>query len=156
MRASRRAEGGDALPDENRLHEHEPAELASGEVDLADAQLAVGRPAETKGEGGATAGELRDGTAAETGSVAGDARDARAERAAAGVAAAGTREVERRQGSRFGNFLRGSWRELERVQWPDRRQVAQATAVVVGFVLLSGGFLGAADWLSARIVDLIV
>ena len=32
-------------------------------------------------------------------------------------------------------FLRASWAELQRVQWPDRRQVGQATAVVLGFVV---------------------
>nr|WP_281381692.1 preprotein translocase subunit SecE [Conexibacter arvalis] len=52
--------------------------------------------------------------------------------------------------------MRGSWRELQRVQWPDRTQVAQATAVVIGFVAIAGAFLGAADWISSRIVDLIV
>jgi preprotein translocase SecE subunit len=52
-------------------------------------------------------------------------------------------------------FFRGSWRELQRVQWPDRSHVAQATAVVGGFVALAGGFLGLADFLSAQFMDLI-
>src|SRR6267142_7029818 len=30
-------------------------------------------------------------------------------------------------GNRVANFLRASWAELQRVQWPDRRQVGQAT-----------------------------
>ena len=34
--------------------------------------------------------------------------------------------------------------ELRRVQWPDRRQVGQGTAVVLGFVVVAGGYLGAA------------
>src|SRR3954454_25199179 len=31
-------------------------------------------------------------------------------------------------GNRLLNLMRASWAELQRVQWPDRRQVAQATA----------------------------
>ena len=37
-----------------------------------------------------------------------------------------------RGGNRVVGFLRASWAELQRVQWPDRRQVTQATAVVLG------------------------
>jgi preprotein translocase SecE subunit len=58
--------------------------------------------------------------------------------------------------SRFGHFLQASWRELHRVQWPDRRHVAQATGIVVGFVAITGGYLGLADYLSSKFVDLIL
>ena len=58
--------------------------------------------------------------------------------------------------SRFANFLRASWAELQRVQWPDRRQVGQATAVVLGFVVVAGAFLGLADLVAERLVDLIL
>jgi preprotein translocase SecE subunit len=53
-------------------------------------------------------------------------------------------------------FLRASWAELQRVQWPDRRQVGQATAVVLGFVVVAGLYLGLADALAKRIVDFII
>jgi preprotein translocase subunit SecE len=53
-------------------------------------------------------------------------------------------------------FLRASWAELQRVQWPDRRQVTQATAVVLGFVAVAGAYLGAADWLAGKIVNFIL
>jgi preprotein translocase subunit SecE len=59
-------------------------------------------------------------------------------------------------GSRLINFLRGSWRELQRVQWPDRRQVVQATGVVVGFVIVAGLFLGGADWVAQKLVSFIL
>jgi preprotein translocase subunit SecE len=42
------------------------------------------------------------------------------------------------------------------VQWPDRRQVGQATAVVLGFVVVAGAFLGVIDALTQRLVDLIL
>jgi preprotein translocase SecE subunit len=69
---------------------------------------------------------------------------------------AARRERERGGGSRFGNFLRNSWEELKRVQWPDRRQVAQATAVVIGFVIIIGAYLGAADFVFSKLVDAII
>jgi preprotein translocase subunit SecE len=59
-------------------------------------------------------------------------------------------------GGRLINFLRGSWRELQRVQWPDRRQVVQATGVVIGFVIVAGLFLGGADWVSQKLVTFIL
>jgi preprotein translocase subunit SecE len=59
-------------------------------------------------------------------------------------------------GSRLFNFLRACWAELQRVDWPDRRQVGQATAVVLGFVVVAGAFLGLADVVAQKIVDLIL
>jgi preprotein translocase SecE subunit len=53
-------------------------------------------------------------------------------------------------------FLRGSWRELQRVQWPDRQQVFQATGVVLGFVIVAGAFLGVADLVAGKVVHLII
>ena len=58
--------------------------------------------------------------------------------------------------SRFPAFVRASWAELQRVQWPDRRQVGQATAVVLGFVVIAGAYLGLADAVAQRFVDLIL
>jgi preprotein translocase SecE subunit len=57
---------------------------------------------------------------------------------------------------RLMSFLRASWAELQRVQWPDRRQVAQATAVVLGFVIVAGAYLGIADRVASELVDLIL
>jgi preprotein translocase subunit SecE len=53
-------------------------------------------------------------------------------------------------------FLQGSWRELQRVQWPDRRQVAQATGVVLGFVIVAGAFLGLSDLVAQKLVNFIL
>jgi preprotein translocase SecE subunit len=57
---------------------------------------------------------------------------------------------------RFVGFLQASWAELQRVQWPDRRQVAQATGVVLGFVIIAGLYLGVADWVAKEIVNAII
>jgi preprotein translocase subunit SecE len=73
------------------------------------------------------------------------------------VVPAGTPGAPTRRGpARFIGFLRASWAELQRVQWPDRRQVTQATAVVMGFVVVAGFYLGVADWVAKKIVDYII
>ena len=66
------------------------------------------------------------------------------------------RDERKQPGNRVFNFLRGCWAELQRVQWPDRRQVAQATGVVLGFVVVAGLFLGLADEVSQQIVNAIL
>jgi preprotein translocase subunit SecE len=62
----------------------------------------------------------------------------------------------RKQRGRVLTFLRHCADELRRVQWPNRRQVGQATAVVLGFVVLAGGYLGLLDALWKPIVDAIL
>jgi preprotein translocase SecE subunit len=59
-------------------------------------------------------------------------------------------------GNRLINFLQGSWRELQRVQWPDRRQVIQATGVVIGFVIVAGVYLGVADTVASHLMNWIL
>jgi len=90
-----------------------------------------------------------------------DFDDATLEREAVGSAPATRREAApgaptRKGGGRFLGFLRASWAELQRVQWPDRRQVAQATGVVIGFVIVAGLYLGVADWVAKQIVNAII
>ena len=62
----------------------------------------------------------------------------------------------RKQRGKVITFLRHCADELRRVQWPNRRQVGQATAVVLGFVVLAGGYLGLLDALWKPIVDAIL
>jgi len=59
-------------------------------------------------------------------------------------------------GPRVFRFFKASWAELERVRWPDRQQVAQGTAVTLGFVVIAGAYLGLADVLARQIVNLII
>ena len=117
--------------DEGELHrENVPGQLdhASAEVDLAEASIVAG-----------AAGLPADEPPADVGRALKPAR-----------------EDDGGSGGRVGTFLRASWAELQRVQWPDRRQVGQATAVVLGFVILAGGYLGLADFVAQRIVDAII
>jgi preprotein translocase subunit SecE len=53
-------------------------------------------------------------------------------------------------------FLRHCADELRRVQWPNRRQVGQATAVVLGFIVIAGSYLFAADALWKPLIDAIL
>jgi preprotein translocase SecE subunit len=69
--------------------------------------------------------------------------------------AAAGRELPK-EGNRFINFLRACVAELRRVQWPDRKQVAQATAVVLGFVVVAGTYLGLLDAAFSRLVNAIL
>jgi preprotein translocase subunit SecE len=57
---------------------------------------------------------------------------------------------------RLVRFLQGSWRELHRVQWPDRPQVVQATGVVIGFVIVAGAFLAGGDWVAQHLVNFLL
>ena len=134
-------ERDDALPEEDPLRrENVPGELqhASGEVDEAEAAIVAGAHGQTYDD---------------------DAELARESEAAAPAPAAASRAAgsnERAGGNRVLNFLQASWAELQRVQWPNRRQVGQATAVVLGFVVLAGGYLGLADVVAQEIVDFII
>lgn len=73
-----------------------------------------------------------------------------------GALPAPRRESHQPLPTRAVGFLRASWAELQRVQWPDRRQVTQATAVVLGFVAIAGAYLGAADFVAKEIVNAIL
>ena len=75
---------------------------------------------------------------------------------AAGGGAAALPEPHVRPRNRLTTFVLGSWAELQRVQWPDRRQVMQATGVVIGFVIVAGIWLGVADWAAQRVVNFIL
>lgn len=173
-----------------------PLEHATPDSELAEAQLALGRP-ELTGE--QSPGEIEALTEAEEqeeeredyanalpGGIPGlfpgqpqiasapneleqeyefepDARGGRGGRRGGGggvavgeAGSAGVAPVRAFPGSRLINFLQGSWRELQRVQWPDRRQVVQATGVVIGFVIVAGLFLGGADWVAGKIVTYIL
>jgi preprotein translocase subunit SecE len=119
----------------------EPLEHASAEVDLAEAQLAVGRPELAEDEEPLTEEEILEAEEADE-----------VEHPVARTARA-PREVP---GNRIVAFIQGSWRELQRVQWPDRKQVAQATGVVIVFVIIAGLFLGLVDAISQKIVNAIL
>jgi preprotein translocase subunit SecE len=58
--------------------------------------------------------------------------------------------------SRLVQFLMASWAELQRVQWPNRQALTTLTGIVLGFVLIAGGFLGLMDAIVSRIINAIL
>jgi preprotein translocase subunit SecE len=62
----------------------------------------------------------------------------------------------RRRRGRFITFLGHCVDELRRVQWPNRRQVGQATAVVLGFVVIAGSYLGVLDAVWQPLINAIL
>ncbi len=62
----------------------------------------------------------------------------------------------RRKRGRVLTFLGHVVDELRRVQWPDRRQTGQGTAVTLGFVVVAGGFLGLMDAIWKPIIEAII
>jgi preprotein translocase subunit SecE len=134
----------------------EPLEHAMPDVEFAEAQLASGRPAEPEPEDEADEEEFE--LEVEESMGTGGAGRGASGSAGETAAAPGPAHVEHRAGifARLIGFLQGCWRELQRVQWPDRRQVMQATGVVIGFVIVAAAFLGLADLLSGKLVTFIL
>jgi preprotein translocase subunit SecE len=172
-RQARRAQNPGPAP--SRPHrENVPGELdhASGEVDRFEAELISGADGEPEPEPDELELEAQDELVDEEAvdedvvdedvvdedvveeDVAGRDVEERAGLASREGAVPG--QPAKRGASRFLAFVRASWAELQRVQWPDRRQVAQATAVVLGFVVIAGAYLGLADAIAQEIVDLII
>jgi preprotein translocase SecE subunit len=162
-------------PEDNQ----DPLEHAAPDVELAEAQLALGRPEYAEADMAAEPGgaspdeeptdeellEAEPGDEEPAGAGGGGGYDIDGDdlgpedggsggrRRRASTAVSAPRE---HAGSRLVHFVQGSWRELQRVQWPDRRQVMQATGVVIGFVIVAGAFLGVADFVAQKIVNVIL
>jgi preprotein translocase SecE subunit len=66
------------------------------------------------------------------------------------------RPGRRRSRGRIITFLGHVIDELRRVQWPDRRHVGQGTAVVLGFVVIAGTYLGLLDALWKPLIEAIL
>jgi preprotein translocase subunit SecE len=58
--------------------------------------------------------------------------------------------------SRVVQFLVAVWAELQRVQWPNRQALVTLTGVVLGFVLIAGGYLGLLDAIFSRLIQAIL
>jgi preprotein translocase subunit SecE len=139
-----------------------PLQHATPDSELADAQLALGRPELAAGEelGGPddeyVADEELEAGGDGPGNGASGGGSGGGELTPAGAGGASVPARRRSPANRLVTFLQGSWRELQRVQWPDRQQVMQATGVVIGFVIVAGVFLGVADTLAGKVVNLIL
>jgi preprotein translocase subunit SecE len=126
-----------ALQDETGLRDGAPAAADEELEDLEDLEDLEAPPPPGAGGGG-----VRDGAGGDGRAAAGEH-----ERPA---------EAPLRLAQRAVAFLQASWAELQRVHWPDRRGVAQATAVVICFVAIAGAYLGLADYLAKEIVEFVL
>lgn len=170
--ARRAAQQGDGPQPTQPERENVPDELEhAGEADGFEAALVAGadgevaEPGATDAQGGSehpeelsdeAFDELEDRV--DDGDAEVDDRELErlAKTAAPAAPAAPPGTATKKGPARFIAFLRASWAELQRVQWPDRRQVGQATAVVLGFVVIAGAYLGLADALANEIVDFLI
>jgi preprotein translocase subunit SecE len=168
QRRSRPVREGAAAPSQSRpVRADLPAALShTGDADEFDAALirgAGGVPVEQI-DAQRQNGELAEETDPDAIDSAGNGGGTRAGRlpvAASDDVAVSEAELPSRRpsqsiGARAVAFLRASWAELQRVQWPDRPQVTQATTVVLGFVAVAGVYLGVADWAAQKIVNFIL
>ena len=68
----------------------------------------------------------------------------------------GADEAAAKDRPRLVQFLIAVWAELQRVQWPKRQALTTLTGVVLGFVLIAGGYLGLLDVIFNRLVQAIL
>ncbi len=133
-----------------------PIGHAAPDVELAEAQMALGRPGLAAEPGPEPDEEELEAADPEHQVDFDGERPTSGGGGALAVPGAPVPAPRARVGNRLINFLQGSWRELQRVQWPDRRQVMQATGVVIGFVIVAGVFLGVADLLAGKLMNYIL
>ena len=69
----------------------------------------------------------------------------------------GREEAEaHRKRPRVVHFRVAVWAELQRVQWPNRQALVTLTGVVLGFVLIMGGYLGLLDAIFSELIKRIL
>jgi preprotein translocase subunit SecE len=155
-KARRHDASGPPTPSQPQRSNVPPDWEHGGEVDEFEAALVAGAEGETVDGTPAEEAELEREATEQVGDLDDDGDVDEDDRALATTRGRTTAKPARTGGPRFIVFLRACWAELQRVQWPDRRQVAQATAVVLGFVVIAGAYLGIADKVAQEIVDLII
>ncbi len=65
-------------------------------------------------------------------------------------------QTGRREAAPRGRFVRESWGELKKVEWPGRSQVTQATIVVIIACAIVGAYLFAADRAFQPLVEFLI
>ena len=65
-------------------------------------------------------------------------------------------EAEHKDRGRLVQFFHAVVAELRRVQWPDRQTLTSLTGVVLGFVVIAGGYLGLLDAIFSRVIQAIL
>jgi preprotein translocase subunit SecE len=137
-----------------------------------DIDLAVGSPPRDLGHSDAFVEELAEEDAAEDDLEIAADRELELEAEEAGALAsvdeattgprgvrgveAGAAAEERSGLGKVWHFFQNVWAELQRVQWPDRQALTTLTGVVLGFVLIMGGYLGLLDAIFSELINAIL
>lgn len=149
--ARRRAEGGDgeAAP---------PPERLVGDERLEEAELRAGAPPHDLGRSDEVLGDVPDVEDDEEHfDPVEDEPEDETEAEAAEPAGRGGRDASQdADRPRLVQFLFAVRAELGRVQWPDRQATTTLTGVVLGFVILAGGYLGLLDFIFGRLIQAIL
>ena len=153
-RLERDSDGQAQEPGQARSAEAPPVEdpRAAEPAPGIDPALAVGAPPE---EVGRSDGVLVDDSEVDLE----DEEISQAEADVAEYAPRGRRGDERapaKDRPRLVQFLIAVWAELQRVQWPNRQALTTLTGIVLGFVLLAGGYLGLLDAIFSRLVNALL
>ena len=82
-----------------------------------------------------------------------DAEDGRGADSGAEVAGTGAEAAHR---GKVMAFLAAVVAELRRVQWPDRSALTTLTGIVLGFVLIAGGYLGLLDVIFKALIEALL
>ena len=138
-----------------------PRDIGLDQADADDAGLGNTSPPEPTKHG---MPHVEEAHMAEAGPVdfdEGDATDNEVEgdlvpAARPGAAERAAHRGPRKRRGRLLTFLGHCIDELKRVQWPDRRQVGQGTAVTLGFTVLAGSYLGLLDAIWKPLMEAIL
>jgi preprotein translocase SecE subunit len=161
-RAARLAErGGDGKQAEADARAIDEVAPSAGDLD-AEAELAANAPPEELGRSDEVVAhpeppepDLR-GEEAEDDEAYYEEREQTGEPEFAPRGHRGEDRAEEKERSRVVAFLAAVVAELRRVQWPDRRTLTTLTGVVLGFVLIAGGYLGLLDAIFSRVIESIL
>jgi len=145
-----RAQHDTQVPESGEVAEAEAAiEAGAAEADRlagpAPSRADVGAPGDAEGEDRITRRE-RKRQEKEQARKARESADRRAPKAPT---------VERERG-RVMTFFSSVRKELQKVQWPDRDTLVQASAVTLLFVAVAAAYLGVLDAIFSRLVDLLI
>ena len=144
-------------PDEPSIEDPRASDPAPG----IDPSLAVGAPPQDEGRSDTVLEDETD-LGAEDEHLDADEVEAEHEaEAESGYAPRGRRgehadEAPSSDRPRVVQFIVACWAELQRVQWPNRQALTTLTGVVLGFVLIAGGYLGLLDAIVSKIVQAIL
>jgi preprotein translocase subunit SecE len=174
--AARRAErqAGDGAPRADKSRTDEPAEggargalggTEEREELLREADLEAGAPPEDLGRSDQTLGHspMKEGDEEELEELEDydfedeeQPVDQETTAGPRGVRGARGAEAEAHGRNRLVAFLIAVWAELQRVQWPNRKQLTQMTGIVLAFCLIAGGYLGLLDAIFSRLIQAIL